>query len=418
MEGKRTIFAIDLKSFYASVECVRRGLDPFKTPLVVADLARGDSTIVLAASPYIRSAYHVPSRCRLREVDRSIPGLVVARPHMRDYLEKSAEVNAIYLDYVAREDLYPYSVDESFLDVTAYLRNAKMTPEGYARQIIADIKGKTGLTVTCGIGENLFMAKACMDIEAKRRPDYLARWTKEDIPARLWPVKPLSRMWGIGSRLQARLERMGFATVGDIAVSDPRYLKGRLGVVGEEIYAHANGEDDARIQEPYEAREHSYSVGEVLLRDYARDEIPTVINDLSIELATRLHKEEKASLSFLLSVGRKDQTGFTLPLRLETPTDSARALSGHLVRLFLGRGEREGTLYRQVHIVAADVRDRESYQMSLFEDLGEKERQWRMEETAIGIRERFGALKAMPCSALTRASTFVQRSQQIGGHHR
>ena len=206
----RTILAIDLKSFYASVECLRRGFDPFKTPLVVADLSRGDGTIVLAASPFIREKYHVPSRCRLREVDKAIPGLIVARPHMQDYLETSAKVNSIYLDYVDERDMHIYSIDESFLDVTHYLKRNRDTAKSYARRIIATIRERLGLVVTCGIGRNLFMAKACMDIEAKKRKDFLAQWDYADIPEKLWPVSPLSKMWGVGRRLEKRLNAMGF----------------------------------------------------------------------------------------------------------------------------------------------------------------------------------------------------------------
>ena len=262
----RVILAIDLKSFYAFVECLARGLDPFKTPLVVADLSRGNGTIVLAASPFIRTKYHVPSRCRLKEVDKSIPGLIVARPHMETYLEYSAKVNAIYLDYVDERDMHVYSIDESFLDVTHYLKRNGDTPESYARKIINDIHDKLGLVVTCGIGRNLFMAKACMDIDAKKRKDFLARWDYKDIPEKLWPVSPLSHMWGIGSRLEKRLNALGFHSVGDIAMADRNYLIARFGVIGEEIYYHALGYDDAKIQEKYVPRESSLSVGEVLLR--------------------------------------------------------------------------------------------------------------------------------------------------------
>lgn len=262
----RDILSIDLKSFYASVECLDRDMDPFKTPLVVADEDRGDGTIVLAASPYIKEKYHVKSRCRLYEVDKNIKGLIIARPNMERYLKFSALVNSIYLDFVSEEDLYIYSIDESFLDVTCYLKRGNDTPYSYAKKIIDAIRDRTGLTVTAGIGKNIFMAKACMDIEAKHRKDFLSSWDYKDIPSHLWNVTPLSKMWGIGSRLERRLNSMGFYSVGDIAISDPDYLKRELGVIGEEIYYHANGYDDALIQDVYVSPNHSLSVGQVLLR--------------------------------------------------------------------------------------------------------------------------------------------------------
>lgn len=209
----RDILSIDLKSFYASVECLDRNMDPFTTPLVVADEDRGDGTIVLAASPFIKKKYGVKSRCRLYEVPKDIPGLIIAMPHMSRYLEISALINGIYLDYVSEPDLYIYSIDESFLDVTGYLKRHQDTATSYARKIIEDVRSRTGLTVTAGIGKNLFMAKAAMDIEAKHRSDFLAKWDYSDIPSHLWPVHPLSEMWGIGSRLEKRLNDYGFYTV-------------------------------------------------------------------------------------------------------------------------------------------------------------------------------------------------------------
>ena len=201
---KHVVLSIDLKSFYASVECLDRGLDPFSTPLVVADEQRGDGTIVLAASPYIKEKYDVKSRCRLYEVDKTIPGLIIAQPRMERYIKVSAKINMIYLSYVSQEDLHVYSIDESFLDITDYLHYSSCDPYLYARRIIDDIKNKTGLTVTCGIGENIFLAKVAMDIEAKHSADNIAYWKKKDIVEKLWNISPLSKMWGIGRRLEKR----------------------------------------------------------------------------------------------------------------------------------------------------------------------------------------------------------------------
>ena len=414
----RTILAIDLKSFYASVECLRRGFDPFKTPLVVADLSRGDGTIVLAASPFIREKYHVPSRCRLREVDKAIPGLIVARPHMQDYLETSAKVNSIYLDYVDERDMHIYSIDESFLDVTHYLKRNRDTAKSYARRIIATIRERLGLVVTCGIGRNLFMAKACMDIEAKKRKDFLAQWDYADIPEKLWPVSPLSKMWGVGRRLEKRLNAMGFYCVGDIAVADKNYLVSRLGVVGEEIYYHSQGYDDALIQEKYAPPESSLSVGEVLLRDYDHDEIPCILNGLAIELSDRLLKEGKKAREVILSIGYKDQTGYAKRLFFEDPVDTPSTIAKEAIRQFLTKPENGKPLYRQVHFAAVDVVSRTCYQGSLFEDVGREMRLGNLERTLMRIRAEYGTMKAMPCSALCVASTFIQRDNQIGGHHR
>lgn len=413
----RVILAIDLKSFYASVECIDRDMDPFTTPLVVADEDRGDGTIVLAASPYIKAKYGVKSRCRLYEVPKNIEGLIIAQPKMKRYLEMSARINDIYLEYVSEEDLFVYSIDESFLDVTKYLKRNKDTPKSYARKIIEEIRSKTGLTVTAGIGLNLFMAKAAMDIEAKHNPDFLAEWNYDSIPEHLWSVSPLSKMWGIGNRLEKRLNALGFYCVGDIAVSDPEYLKKELGVIGEEIYYHSLGYDDALLQESYHSKNQSLSCGQVLLRDYHKEEMITLIRDMSLEMSDRLHEEKKSARSFFLFLQRKDHSGYEMKISFVTPTDSAEKIGREFVGRFMETQIENDTLFRQISIVAVDVGDKKHYQMSLFEKPQEDRKIYDLEETLIQIRKKYGSVKAMPCSALSLSSTYLKRRNQIGGHH-
>lgn len=415
---QKEILAIDLKSFYASVECINRNLDPFQTPLVVADESRGDGTIVLAASPFIKEKYHVKSRCRLYEVPKNIPGLIIAEPSMKTYLKVSAEINSIYLDYVSEEDMFVYSIDESFLDCTHYLKISNDTPTTYARKIINDIKRKTGLTVTAGIGKNMFMAKACMDIEAKHNPEFLSRWDYDDIPKHLWKIHPLHKMWGIGSRLEKRLNNLGFYCIGDIAVSDPNYLKRKLGVIGEEIYYHSNGYDDALLQEKYVSKNHSLSVGQVLLRDYCEEELPTLIFDMAMELSDRLYLENAKSKEFAFFIGEKDHSGFEKHFSFFTPTDCGEKIGKAAIEKYKeNKNDSKNHLYRQIFMVALDVYKGEDYQTSLFEDCEEEQKIRDLEKTLLSIRKKYGTGKAMPCSALSLSSTFIQRRNQIGGHH-
>ena len=412
----RDIISIDLKSFYASVECIDRDLDPFTTPLVVADEDRGDGTIVLAASPYIKEKYHVKSRCRLYEVDKNIKGLIIAEPSMERYLKVSAMINSIYLDFVSEEDLYIYSIDESFLDVTCYLKMHNDTPITYARKIINAVKDKTGLTVTAGIGKNIFMAKACMDIEAKHKSDFLSAWDYKDIPEHLWTVSPLSKMWGIGSRLEKRLNSMGFYSVGDIAVSDPNYLKKELGVIGEEIYYHANGYDDALIQDTYVSLNHSMSVGQVLLRDYCPEEMENIIDDMCFELSDRMYMANVIANNFYFFLGYKDHMGVGKRVTFYTPTDSASKLFEKLKEVYLNQLYRKDVIYREISLVACDVYSRNEYQTNLFEDYESDNRIRKLETTMMKIRKEYGTRKALPCSALCLNSTFLTRANQIGGH--
>ena len=414
-EENRHILSIDLKSFYASVECVDRGLDPFKTPLVVADQSRGDGTIVLAASPYIKSKYHVPSRCRLYEVPKDIKGLIIATPRMSRYLKMSALINCIYLDYVSQEDLYVYSIDESFLDVTHYLERNHDSAKSYARKIIRDIKERTGLTVTVGIGANIFMAKACMDIRAKKSPEFLSEWSYKDIPNELWPIDDLTKMWGIGTQMAKRLHALGFYTIGDIACSDADYLKKELGVIGEEIYYHSLGYDDAIIRENYQTREHSITCGQVLLRDYDEKEIPTLINDMSYELAERLFNQNVLAQEIILYLGYFDNTGYGLKATFYTPTDSSTLISNNLIRQF-NAIDKISKPYRRITLVASKLSDVYCYQGTLFEDHQKNIDARNLQKTLIAIRKRYGADKAMPGSALSSSSNYLTRKHQIGGH--
>lgn len=196
--NERNILCIDLKSFFASVECVERNLDPFTTPLIVADPSRKGGAITLAVTPYMKTL-GVPSRGRVFEIPKNIK-YITAPPRMSLYVKKSKEVINCFLDFISKEDMHVYSIDEAFLDVTDYLKLYKMDDITLAKTIMARIKEKTGLTSTCGIGPNLLLAKVALDIESKHSPDFIAKWTYEDVKTKLWNITPLDEMWGIGSK--------------------------------------------------------------------------------------------------------------------------------------------------------------------------------------------------------------------------
>ncbi|MFA7376404.1 MAG: damage repair protein, partial [Acholeplasmataceae bacterium] len=219
----KNIICIDLKSFYASVECSLLGLDPFTTPLVVADRSRGGGGVVLAISPYLKSL-GVKSRCRIHELPTNI-SIIYRKPQMQTYLEYASKVLSIYLDYVSEEDLFVYSIDEAFLDLTSYLSYYKKTDAELAKDILKAIKNKLDLYATCGIGPNMLIAKLALDIESKKSPDFIAKWGYDDIKTKLWPIEPLSEMWGIGHRMLHNLNQMGLYKMGDIANYDVKKLK-------------------------------------------------------------------------------------------------------------------------------------------------------------------------------------------------
>ena len=234
--NENNIIAIDLKSFFASCECIERGLDPFTTPLVVCDPNR-NGAITLAVTPFLKK-FGVPGRCRVYELSKyNIPKyikIIKAPPHMSLYIKKSKEVLSCYLEFVAKEDMHVYSIDEVFLDVTNYLKLYQKTSYELAEDIMKRIKEKTGLTTTAGIGPNLLLAKVAMDTQAKHNPNNIAMWSKDDIEEKLWPITPLSKMWGIGPRMERNLNKLGLYKVGDIANFDKNKLKEKFGIMGQE----------------------------------------------------------------------------------------------------------------------------------------------------------------------------------------
>ena len=238
---ERHILSIDLKSFFASCECVERKLDPFKVPLVVANPNQGEGAITLAVTPYLKNK-GIKSRGRIYEIPKTIAYAIVP-PRMKLYIDYSQKVLSVFLDYVAKEDLHVYSIDESFLDVTDYLKLYKKTDYELAEEILMEITKRTGLTANCGIGPNILLAKIAMDTEAKKYKNGIAKWSYQDIPKKLWTISPLSKMWGIGPRMEKRLNNLGIRTVGALAKYDKNRLKDKFGIIGVNLWEHANGID-------------------------------------------------------------------------------------------------------------------------------------------------------------------------------
>ena len=303
----RHFLCIDLKSFFASCECLERKLDPFSYPLVVANPNQGNGAITLAVSPYLKEQ-GVPSRVRLYEIPKHIKYTIV-KPRMNLYLEKSREVVAVYLKYVSKEDLHIYSIDECFLDVTDYLKMYQKTDYELALDILDDVKKSTGLYATCGIGPNMLLAKVSMDIEAKHNKDFIAKWTYEDIPNKLWKISPLSKMWGIGPRMEKNLNKLGIFSIYDLAYYDRNKLKQKFGVIGLELWNHANGIDLSRIESFKKEKDHSYSHSQVLFKDYNGENIKIIIREMVDVLAIRLHQNHKTCSSIGFGIGYSKSVG-------------------------------------------------------------------------------------------------------------
>lgn len=413
----RVIFSVDMKSFYAYVECLERKLDPFKTKLVVCDKERGKNTIILSVSPYLKSL-GVPNRLRIRELPTNLGEIIYAKPHMENYIKKSAEVISIFLDFVDKDDLHVYSIDESFLDVTQYIKLNNTTKEEYAKKLLKTIKEKTGLLCTCGIGENIFMAKCAMDIEAKHNKNYIASWNYSNIIEKLWNVSPLSKMWGIGPRLEKRLNNLGFFTVGEIACSEKEFIKKKLGVIGEEIYMHSFGIDNAIISNKYTPISKSLSCGQVLMKDYGVEECETIVKEMVDELCEKLRKEKVIAKTFsLMILYSKDIGGFAKQISLANGTDSNKEISEYM--LYIYRNFVEDFPIRRVNVSAGELTTSDFRQENLFSnDSDYKDKERKINKVVDEIKKVYGKNSIVKLSNMLPESTAISRNNQIGGHNK
>ena len=414
--NKRNIMCIDLKSFFASCECVERGLNPFQVPLVVANPNQGNGAITLAITPYLKNK-GVASRTRLYDIPKNIKYIIVP-PRMKLYIEKSKEVVNIYLDYVSSEDLHVYSIDECFLDVTDYLKLYKKTDYELAEEILNTIYEKTGLTATCGIGPNLLLAKVAMDIEAKKYKNGIAKWTYEDIPTKLWTITPLSKMWGIGSRMEKNLNILKIYTVGDLAKYNPHKLKDKFGVMGLEIWNHANGIDTSRISDyKVQAKDKSYSHSQVLFKDYNETNIRIIIREMVEQLTSRLRANNKQTtvIGFGISYSKEINSGFYHSLKLDAPTDSNKEINNYCNILF----DRyyDYLPIRKVSISCGGLIPKTGVQLNLFEKIDDIKSEQKINEAIDEIKSKFGKNSLIKASNLLEDSTAIERNTKIGGHH-
>jgi len=413
---KRNILCIDLKSFFASCECIEKGLDPFKYPLVVANPNQGNGAITLAVTPYLKKQ-GVKSRGRLFEIPSNIK-YTIAKPRMNLYMQKSKEVIGIYLDFVSEEDLYIYSIDECFLDITNYLKLYNKNDEELALLILNTIKEKTGLTATCGIGPNMLIAKIAMDIEAKHNPLNISKWTYNDIENKLWPITPLSKMWGIGPRMEKNLNKLEIYSVGDLAKYNKHILKDKFGVIGNELWNHANGIDLSIIKDYKKiAKAESFSHSQVLFKDYNENNINIIISEMVEVLASRLRKNNKQAKTIGLGIGYSKEIsgGFFHTIKIDTPTDSSYEILKYCLIIF-------DKFYnflpiRKVTVSCGSLQKKENIQLNFFEDKIQLNDEININSTIDHIKSKFGKNSLLKATNLLEDSTAIERNKKTGGHY-
>ncbi len=415
VNSERHILCIDLKSFFASCECVERGLDPFTTPLVVSDPDRGDGAITLAVTPKMKE-YGVPSRGRIFEIPKNIKYMRVA-PRMNLYVKKSKEVINTFLDFVSKEDMHVYSIDESFLDVTDYLDLYKLDDIGLAKKIMAEVKKRTGLTSTCGIGPNLLLAKVALDVESKHSPDFIAKWTKDDIPTKLWNIEPLDEMWGIGKKTMEKLNTLGIKKVGDINKYPISFYRKRFGILGEELWLHANGIDNSNIKEQnVSSKSTSYSMSQILFKDYSILNVEIIIREMASKIAKRLRMNKKVTslVGFGIGYSRSIGGGFYHSRKLDSSTNDENTIFESCKYIF--NNYIEDLPIRKVSISLGKIENDNYKQLNLFEEAEKVEENNKMNDVIDDIAKRFGDNSILKASSLLEDSTIRVRNSLRGGH--
>ncbi len=460
----RKYVAIDLKSFFASVECVDRGLDPLSTRLVVADESRTDKTICLAVTPALK-AYGIGGRARLFEVNQKLREVyrrtgekvdfIIAPPRMHRYMEVSSRIYSIYLNHVAAEDIFPYSIDEIFADVTEYLDSYKCTAHELAMRMVRDVLAQTGITATAGIGTNLFLAKVAMDIEAKHSPAdkdgvRIAELDEMSFRRKYWNHRPLTDFWRIGPGIAARLEQNFMYTLGDVALCSVRneeILYKLFGVNAELIIDHAWGWEPCTIKDvkQYRPSVKSLSSGQVLSYAYDFTKARVVVREMADALSLDLVSKHLVCDQIVLTVGydvenltdpvRKaryhgpvdtDRYGRQIPksahgsINLSKQTSSGAAISKATATLF-DRIVDKDLLVRRMYVVANNTVDEskvEAVQLDLFEDgmaeTNGKER--RRQEAILAIKKKFGKNAILKGINFEEGATMIERNSQVGGH--
>lgn len=493
----RTYIAIDLKSFYASVECVERGLDPLTTNLVVADRSRTEKTICLAVSPSLK-ACGIPGRARLFEVEQRIREVnaerrrrayghrltgksvsaielkahpdqevdyIAAPPRMAYYIEHSARIYQIYLKYIAPEDIHVYSIDEVFMDVTAYLNTYGITAHELARKIIGDVLRQTGITATAGIGTNLYLCKVAMDIEAKHIPAdtdgvRIAELDEMTYRRKLWTHRPIKDFWRVGHGIARKLEQYGIYTMGDIArqsVRNEELLYQLFGVNAELLIDHAWGWEPCTMEavKAYKPSANSFSSGQVLQEPYTVQKARVVVREMAESAALDLLDKRMVTDQMVLTVGydtaslsnrtkyngeiTTDHYGRKVPkhahgtANLDRQTSSARLISDAVMELF-DRITDPGLLVRRINLTANHVTDEDTasrnpvpVQYDLFTDYEavekknaeEKEKldkERKMQTAILKIKKQFGKNAILKGLNFEEGATAKERNKQIGGH--
>lgn len=418
MEKSRTYICIDLKSFYASVECVERGLDPLTTNLVVADPERTEKTICLAITPSMK-AMGVHNRCRVFEIPKNI-NYIMAVPRMQKYIDYSANIYGVYLKYFAPEDIHVYSIDEAFMDVTDYLSLYGMNAKELAVKVMKDIFEQTGITATAGIGSNMYLCKIALDITAKHVSDHIGILDEEEYRRTLWDHTPLTDFWRVGRGIAKRLASVGLLTMRDIALADEEMLYKMFGIDAELLIDHAWGREPVTIADikAYKPLSNSISSGQVLSADYDFEGTRLLVKEMADQLCLDLVAKDLVTDSVTLHLSyspRYEMASAHGTGTLRTPSSSAKVIRQCAEELFEKIMNPNATIHR-LNMTFNNVAKEEFRQIDLFTDYGEQDRENKMQSAMLDIKKKYGNNAILKGMNLEKGGRTMERNSQIGGH--
>ncbi|WP_420780594.1 Y-family DNA polymerase [Streptococcus canis] len=446
-EPRSDIAFIDMKSFYASVECVDRGLNPLHTSLCVMSRADNSAGLILASSPVFKKvfgknnvgrSYDLPFDIKTRKfnyynakrqgieitpryvsyIENWAKRTLIVPPRMDRYIEKNIEIQHVFQNFASPEDILPYSIDEGFIDLTASLnyfvhddnmgRKAKL--DVVSSKIQHDIWKKTGIISTVGMSNaNPLLAKLALDNEAKKTVTMRANWSYEDVESKVWAIPSLTDFWGIGSRTEKRLHKLGINSIKELANCDPTLLKKEFGKVGLQLWFHANGVDESNVHVPYQPKSHGLGNSQVLHRDYQNQrEIEVVLAEMAEQVAIRLRKAHKKASIVSIHVGYSN-----IEMKIE-PANLTKTMVNHVIGLF--RSKYDSGAVRQIGVSYSGFVDESYGLISLFDDVETIEKEEKLQTAIDSVREQFGFLAIQKANVLTEGSRNIERSKLIGGH--
>lgn len=454
-EPRSDIAFVDMKSFYASVECVDRGLNPLKTSLCVMSRADNSAGLILASSPMFKKifgksnvgrSYDLPFDIKTRRfsyynakkqglptdseyvryIEEWAKVTFIVPPRMDEYIAVNMEIQQVFQNYGSPDDIYPYSIDEGFIDLTSSLNyfvsdrkiSRKDKLDMISARIQKDIWRRTGIYSTVGMSNaNPLLAKLALDNEAKKTSTMRANWSYEDVENKVWSIPNMTDFWGIGHRMEERLNKLGIYSIKELANTNPDMLKKSLGVAGLRLWFHANGIDESNVHNPYKPKSKGLGNSQVLPQDYDKKrDIEIILREMAEQVAIRLRRAGKKTTVVSIHLGYskyENKRSISTQLKVE-PTNHTDILINYVLKLF--RNKYNSGAIRSVGVNYSGLVDESFSLISLFDDVDKIEKEERLQLAIDSIRDQFGFTSLLKANALDSASRIIARSKLIGGH--